>query len=346
MSKNRSIENYISTIIFVVIFVTLCILFGFNTNNVDYINYQNAYNQITSGEINNYFGTVFTLIIKLSGYLKLSYQQFLIAISVITIFILVIGLKKITNRINITLLLFMIYPFVFDIVQYRNFLAYAICLYGIHFLLKDSDEIKNLCLFIIFVIIGSSIHSSMVIYLSFILIKIKNYKYFLLSIIIIFSTIIVFSINNNLLESTLKLLGLDSFLRYEVDGSISTFLQYFVVYVALLILSLLKFNFKFKSNRVKILIVIIIFIPFILLNGTSARFFRNLFVLFYAFILNSNDKNELTKRKIIINERFIKNMFVYTCLLTIVISVFINQLTSGLYYDTVLKPIIENNLLW
>lgn len=342
-------NKFLGVLILPAILGFIWILFGFNTYNVDYKNYEYAYNQIVNGSDNSYFNLGFIYIIKLSGFLGLNYQSFLICISGIITLLLFFTLRKLTNRVNLTLILFIIYPLVFDIVQYRNFLGYVVCFYGLDYLYKEKNSLKNSLIYIIFVLIATSIHSSMIIYLIFLLVKIKNKNRFILSVGICFSVVFLFSVDNQILFNILSLIKLERFIGYEVDGSFSTFIQYLAVYVSLYILAGVKQGNYIRNNNMKILTVAAILLPFILLNGTSARFIRNIFILFYATIFE--DTYILTKLPKVKNTIYdksisLRNLALYSSLVIIICFVFYQQLSSGLYHDTVLKPILDNNLFW
>ena len=333
-----------SSKLFLLILVAVAwIVFGFNTSNADYANYEASYNYTAkSGELDNYFEVGFRLLFYISARLGLSYQAFLIVISILTLALFIVAIRKLTKNVVPVFLFYLVYPFLFDIVQYRNFLAFAFVLYGLHYLLYKKPNLGTIFKFIAFVAIGSLFHSSMIVYIFFLIILIKNQKIFLFVVSLIFCSILILILNKDLLVAVLNILQLSRFVRYEFDGSISTFIQYFAVYIFFIILAIFKFSYskhdKFSFKKMKILLAISFTIPLIILSGTAARFFRNTFVLFYAFLLDT---------KCVRASRIdIRDLMVYISLFAVLVYIVIAQFATGLYHDSVLIPILQNNLIF
>lgn len=339
-------------LIFVALWIAAWILFGFNTSNGDYANYENAYNNFAIGINDNYFEKGFALIIQLFVWLKFSYPAFLIVISAITLFIFTKSLNYLTNNRALTFLCFIIYPFAFDIVQYRNFLAFSIVLYGLHFLLKEKVAKEDIICYILAVLIASSIHSSMLIYMAFLFVLIGKIKQVAILFLTLFICVFIVIVKGLIPYNILTALGLDKFIRYDIDGSYSTFIQYFCVYAFWMALSLFKYYKVDRTKKLltvneqttvatktlKLLFICIFFLPFILMNGTSARFIRNTYVIFYSFLLTRNGKKT--------NKKNLWYFIIFVALLLTILFIFYEQLMSGLYYEIVLKPIFKYNLLW
>lgn len=381
------------TFLFFLLLLIAWIFLGFNTNNADYGNYENAYNSFANGASNNYFEIGFYLLMRLCIILRLSYQGFLLFISAITLFIFSRSIKYLTNNRLLAFAFYFVYPFAFDIVQYRNFLGFAFVLYGIHYLLKPDKTIKNIILYLFFVLLGSSIHTSMLIYAIFIIAKIKSPRLVFGLSFIGFISLIFLITNQTILVSILSKIGLEKYCRYEIAGTLSTFIQYFLVYLALMIIVLFKFYYVDKipsyekinkknsteSMILKILFLCICLLPFIIMNGTSARFIRNALIIFYSFIANSSyfvkiktitfSRYSLSIKQVVsvssgslisaVNKEkytaFLKNRIKFRkqwynlfrlATFAIIAFVFYEQLMSGLYYDIVLIPILTCNLLW
>ena len=326
-------------IIFAVLFVFAWITFGFNYSNADYQNYEFAYNEIKASRPDGYFEIGFHFIIKLAVSLGISYQGFLIIISAVCLLIFVNALKYLTKNVGLAFAFYLVYPFVFDIVQYRNFLAFSLVLYGLHYLLNNqSQNVKNVIKYFVFVILGALFHSSVVIYALFFLVVIKRTKILALVTALLFALFVFLIINQTILMTVLSILHLDRFARYTVDYAYSTFIQYCAVYFFFLALALFKFKKDMQSPKIKLLILSSLFLPFIIMNGTSARFIRNVFILFYAFLLDNKGKSLLDMGL---------SQFITVCaVFAAVLFVFYSQLSSGLYYEIVLKHVFQNNLLF
>ncbi|MCB2339592.1 EpsG family protein [Clostridium estertheticum] len=128
----------------------------------------------------------FGLLEKIAYNHRLIYEDFLFIYATITIIIFIIAIKFYTKNINAVLYIILIYPFCLDAVQIKYFLAESIVLFGSRYLFSknNSDILK----YAIFVIITSTIHISMVFYLSLIIAKIlktKKNKYVICSFVII-----------------------------------------------------------------------------------------------------------------------------------------------------------------
>lgn len=326
-------------ILLILLLIFAWILFGLNYSNADYKNYEDSYNATMQGYNDGYFEIGFYIIVKVFAMFRIPYCVFLGCVAAICLFIFTNAIKRLTSKPFIAFLFYFIYPFVFDIVQYRNFLAFAIVLYGVGYLLNDKLKThKKLFYYLFFIFLASLFHLSSVIYVAFVLVLIKRKKVFFSTIVILMIGLMLAIMNSEILIEILKFFKLDRFARYDVDYNYSTFLQYLAVYVFFMALALLKFKGNYKSTKFKILVVALLFVPFIILNGTSARFIRNVFIIFYCFLLDYKNKKAFYgqwKQPIILLFTFVA-----------VISVFYAQLGSGLYYETVLKPILEFNWLF
>lgn len=367
--KPISLKKQANLLLVIPLLIFAWIIFGFNTSNIDYSNYEAAYNNFYKGIDDGYLEFGFVLIIKVFVLLRFSYQSFLIALSLITLIIFINAIKYFTNNQALAFCFYLIYPFAFDVVQYRNFLAFAIVLYALHFLIKKNVRKRDICAYVALLLVASGIHLSMVIYASFLLVLIKRVKVLTIISAITFAMILVFVAIKPLQKFVLDLLGLDRFMGYDDAISFSTFVQYLLIYVFWLALAVFKYYYiddiprhsrRLKRNlketsQLKLLIICALLLPFIIMNGTSARFIRNVFILFYCYFVNRSNYKLLPKqseaktatiyRYTLKNDKLL-HYAVLTVILASVLFVFSEQLCSGLYYSGVLEPILKNNLLW
>jgi len=339
INKKTATYAAVEKILFWLIFLFSWVLFALNSGNVDFKNYENAYDMIGEGQNNGYFEFLFLILVKLGNLFGLSYQMFLVAVATITLLIFAKAVRNFTDNMLFTYGLFIVYPLVFDIVQYRNFIAYAVCLYGLKYLLKETVTQRDILKYTACVIIGALLHLSSIIYILFLLTVIKsNKKVFIISLG--FSAVMIaFLAFPQVFTELLKVIGLSKYARYDVDGNFSTFIQYLAVYIMFFVLGVLSLNGNYKGRELKLMIVVLMFIPFILFNGTAARFFRNTFVIFYGIILNNLPIIRGSRLKV-------KNFLIFMALFATVAVVFVMQLGSGLYFETVLKPVLRENLLF
>ena len=176
--RDRKIKKInLKNIKFVIFFAITWILFAFNTDNADYQNYANAFKNVGYGLENNYFETGFLFLTRLAILVGLNYPAFLAMIATISLLLVASSVFYLTNNRSFVWLLYTIYPFVFDVVQYRNFLAFSIVFFALRFLVDENK--KSLLKFVLLVIIATTIHSSSIIYFAFLLVKVKSNKKFI-----------------------------------------------------------------------------------------------------------------------------------------------------------------------
>lgn len=164
-----------STWAFVLIFSWCWLLFSFSQNNADssiyLIRYYNYDLLIEQNE------PLWNMLMYLFNFLDLEYTSFLMFTSSVYMFSIYFLLRVFSSKqkgIPI-LILFMIFPFCIEIVQVRNSLGLAFVNIGLYFLLRSEDRLDVLR-FMAFVLIGSWIHSSMIIYLIFVLLRWKKFN--------------------------------------------------------------------------------------------------------------------------------------------------------------------------
>lgn len=310
------------------------IFFALNKGNADYDNYLLEYTNINLGQESNYFEVGFFLLCRMGGFLKLLYPVFFAVIATIIIVLLLKCVSKLSNKKSTVWIAYMIYPFVFDIVQYRNMLAFVIVLYGLTFYLSQGDK-KGIMKYCICVLLSMSIHLSSIVYFAFLLTIIKKRRDLIKWVTIGLITIFVVCIGVNYLNTVLSFFHLDRFTRYEHTASFSTFAQYMLMYVFLLFAIMVKYKGDFEDIRIRITIISILFLPFIIVTGSSSRFIRSMLVYFYA-----------TVNHCLPNEGGFKRMIYHTIPIGVALIIFCFQLSSGLYHESVLEPILQQNWLW
>ena len=183
----------------IIIFCVMWILFGWSSNNADYNIYQNRYynykNLVSQTE------PLFSCLMRMFNFLNFSYEKFLIAISFVLLLILHKTLKCVTQHNNIVYLLYLIFPFCFDVVMIRYTIGTIIVVLGIKFLLFD--EKKPILKYVICVVCATMIHYSFIITLIFVLIKFFDKKQIIL---LICSVLLMFIIFNSFLEQFMNII--------------------------------------------------------------------------------------------------------------------------------------------
>lgn len=173
-----------------------------NNGNADQQNYMNLYYQLA-----NNFGNVFSSNANIGGngnigfnlifYISSFFRQYnlsLFIISAVVMLILYKGISFYTKNVAIVFSLYLISPFIIDTVQIKNFIAAIVWIYFSRYLYlaingKKESKTKNTFLYIVGVIIATSIHfvfSFTILYTILIFINTKNFRKFIWSLVAIF----------------------------------------------------------------------------------------------------------------------------------------------------------------
>jgi len=145
----------------VIDFVYMWILMGWSYGNADYAMYLRRYMYPET------FGTlepIYIIVEKFFGSLGYDYQIFLIVMSVICLIARFIVIQKISSRPNQVIALYLIYPFIMDIVQIRMFYATTFVLIAILLLREAKKPISFVVVFAI-ILVATLIHNACIIYM-------------------------------------------------------------------------------------------------------------------------------------------------------------------------------------
>lgn len=154
-----------SKILFVIIFVFMWVLFGFNYSNADFPMYQNLYNIPLSEFTFLKSEGGYSLLMYLGKLLGLSFQQFFIVLSGIILLLVFRFFYIFSSFPALAALCFFCFLFPLQYVILRNFLAFAIVLQGFILVLKNNQH--SAIKFIFLVILAATIHISSLFYLVF-----------------------------------------------------------------------------------------------------------------------------------------------------------------------------------
>lgn len=298
--------------IFLFAFLFMWILFGWNTGNADYFNYQHIYKSIDL--YGRYKGVEFgyEFVCRIAVAIGLSYNGFLVFYSFIGLSLITSTARKYTNNLSFVFVLYFIYPFLLDIVQIRNFMSMAIIIYATRYLVADTK--KDYIKYIIFVILASTFHVSAFFYMIFLLVRIKSRKkltYVTLAILIIgvpLTSLLPYIVNTLHME------------RYSIYLSFSTSFYAKVLFVVYLGTSIALTYYGYRGIRkkkyqlelheldtkienqiefaevvMKINIVILVVYVFILIDVDFIRLYRNILPLNYILFSMTKPKNKITK---------------------------------------------------
>ena len=160
----------------------LILLMGGQTNNPDYLIYKNIFNGDFYSKDPG-FGCVIRFL-KLLGFTD---ENFRLGISLIGFTLISITVFRFLNDRRLFYVLYAIYPFMYDVVQARNFLVMSIITFTIPFLINPNT--KKRIFYAISILMASTVQKVAILYLPIafidILIKKKNSKYFFRTIIIV-----------------------------------------------------------------------------------------------------------------------------------------------------------------
>jgi len=154
--------------------ILLWVLYGWNTDNADYMNYNAGYYYNADSPINYSYQIGFQLLSKLLYKLGLEYSGFLIVISMMGLILITSTIRRYTKNVAFVLAMYFIFPFMLDVVQVKNFLAMAIVVFALRFLIEKRR--MGRFKYIFFIVLASTFHYVALFYLVFLLKEIWNVK--------------------------------------------------------------------------------------------------------------------------------------------------------------------------
>ncbi len=345
--KNEKYHHWLMYIgIYIAIVVFTWCIFAFSTYNPDYRIYEAWYNYSAKYGLITRFEFGFSSCIFLANKFGLTYQTFLQIYSAVGLILLSKCIFEYCKYPVFCWILYFIYPFFFDVVQIRNFMAMVIVIYGLRYLREFNK--KNVIKFGITIFIASLFHVTAIVYLSFALAYIKDlrkiirYTFIFTSIALVclktfplaFSGILSRFVSLEYLmrgTTTIKILG---YLFVALIVVLLVYVYYFV----------LQKNVAFVENNylVKVLPVILIMSLAVAFSSQGYRMIRNMAIIIYMVFLNETGDRGGTKIKMYYNQ-FIMLVFV----IIFALSFFYRQLGFGTeMYDYVIQSILDNNIMF
>lgn len=335
----------------ILLFMYIIFLYvGGNANNQDRIIYLNNYYYIADGLPGMQFEFGFQALCKFGSFFGLPYNFFLAIIMIVGLLLIVDTIRLYTSNIAFVLALYFIYPFIWDTVQIRNFLAMSIIVFGLRFILSEKKEYLK---FSFFVLMAASIHVTAIFYFSFLITAfIKDTKKLLQIVLFITGTSIIFS--PYLAKLLLMVTSVEKVNSYTTTQTsiITKLLAILYFLVSILLIYFLKKNIEkektkyslmLENNGKKILdlkiilqinIISVIMVFFVMNNLNFFRLYRNIFILNYVLfaiyvkIVKKNVKN-----------KFIYWIFMAFIILSLFVLVIYTQTTN------IFNPLFEENSL-
>lgn len=328
--------------------------FGWNFQNPDYYNYQLMYNDIknSSGLLFEGKDLGFKLLMNISNLLGMNYQMFVIVVSSIGLLLILSTVRKYSPNVMYVYLLYFIFPFFLDIVQVRNFLMMAIMIFSIRYLVEETRH--STLKFVIANFIAITIHSLAVLYIPLIFVKSKNKMIIRLGVFIILCVSAIIFINGNEIPFIKQIVGLFTNNRFilrwfEFKTNFGFLLPWFIHIMTYFLMLLSKKIIAKNSHDLDIIevryfyvmywitVLGFFFFPFYMVNTEFLRLVRNFSILNYISFSISN--KAIGKKNIKLKSEYNFLIIIYTLLILTI------QLLVP-HYETVIKPILENNLLW
>lgn len=160
-----------------------------NSNGIDFLNIQDG-TTLLSSEIG------MNILMRFGNLLNLDFETFRFGMFSLCIFIIYCVLSaKFNINYHYVLLFYLTYPIILDSEQLANFIALTLLIIGFGWLLRE-EKLSSI-LFIFFVLLASLIHSSFIVYIPLIAIKLTNKKYLVRCVVFISILLIIATVLNN-----------------------------------------------------------------------------------------------------------------------------------------------------
>lgn len=331
------------------------ILLAFSFGNTDYASYENQYqyyNTINRNYSISNFG--YQALCRLFYPMGINYASFLIIeASIIMVLYYIFAVKNCKNP-YLCLLLVCIYPFIIDTTQVRTFFAAALMITAIS-IYAEGKGVRSYIGMLIFLMLAFSIHFSFAAFLIFLMMPLMREKYIPLWVVIVaLIEVLVFSNTGRLALLITSESQLDRYFGKSVSGLTVMFLiiYFIVMYLPVVITGkhLDSWNEdgskekRFAEIVIKVNILMLIFVPYCFITNDFMRYFRSTFVLNYVMLINSDYiRQQKDFQKINLHHIPVTHFLLGV---EIAFALFSNYFyILKLYWDTVVLPLFQNNLL-
>lgn len=344
-------------ILLLLVIIYMIILMGGNTQNPDYQLYKISYESSHFYEKDIGYGFLITI----CKYINLNFNQFKLLTAIIGFLLIHFSVSKLVKNEWLFYLLYLIYPFFFDIVQIRNFLCMSFLIFATT-LLTNNNRLNQI-FFVLFVLIGASFQKIGLVYLPLILfINSKNKKIFkfILSFSIIFSVFI--GLNKSLILNILanisllnNLKGLENYMKINTNyGWIILWLEQIIAFVisrlALQIIENgIKKNLINKDSKLYKYVNIVyfinlycfIFLPLFSLDENYTRIIRNVIPLnIILFVMILENKKQIVSTY---NDTWYYKLY---SILVYSYQLIMLALLANTYANNIIIPVFTENWIW
>lgn len=340
----------IDQLIFILLSVFMWLVFAFNTYNVDMPAYKAVYSYCENHKVYPGLEVGFTYLLHFFNFFHFTYDQFLVVYAGIVMFFIIFTINKYAVNKTVVLILYALYPFLTDIPTVRNYLAEALVLWGIHFLIKENVERKDLIKYSATIIVASLFHIVALSYLIFVFVfldynKIKKMVLILIGIEILsfFSLPAIVGFLSRFIPK------LEYYIQHGLGGT-QTYTKFFVIVylVAMMFFERIVYdreqklhvveNYVFHSQGLKILRLADVLILFSAIEMDFYRLHRNILLLFYMIICNYSFSYSKKKRFGVVSV-IMPMMLLFVGMLSYVL-LFMNS------FESIVSNILQNNALW
>jgi hypothetical protein len=279
----------------------MILLFGGIHNCADNLNYRNLYEFVKTNGIANYAFTEFGFIVFTFVCIKigLTFTLYRTLIGAIGLLLIQKTVFEHTKKYNFVFFLYFIYPFIFDVIQIQNFLALSILVFSMKFLIPDNRKSK--VMYIIGVLIATSIHYMSIFFLPFVFVEKISIRQ-LVRFTLIFVPILVILTKSAIIPSLIKyFIGNDLMAKLTPYFQKANwgFLLLWALQLGFCIVTYQCYKIINKSEidenwkvfgklivKLNIYLIIICF-PLVIFNANFLRLHRNMLILNYLIMSQS-----------------------------------------------------------
>lgn len=282
----------------IIIFLVMWVIAVFNYSNADYESYRLIYDYyIPNGTGLSVMPDIgYYALCVIGHYFGLTYQSFRGIYITFALLIFIKGFSYFAKNKKNIYILYLIFPFLMEVVQYRFFMAVSIMLYALPYL-KEGHYKK----FIILIILAASLHFSAIIYLLFLLCMIEEKKMkYLVGCIVIAETgifLVAPTVLNDMLGKFIPQLSI----YLNSDSYTKNLCFVFLAIEVLLLIWVEKIQIRLDTPLMnftkKLLWIALCFVPFILIDDDFVRLYRGAMPIVYSAIYVQMNKHRYANWK-------------------------------------------------
>lgn len=345
MNKFLKKRININHLILLISILFLWILFSFCSKVPDFENYALVFRRLSWGDSYHSMETGYWLLCKAAYAIGLDINGFRKIYGLVGLSLMASTAVRYTKKPYYVLSLYLLYPFLLDVVQIRHFMACSIIVFGIRYL--EYFETKNFAKYCLCVCLAMSQHTIALAYSAFLFVYLKNLKT-IMKIVIPTAAGFLF-LGKMLMRSTLyrSLLDYRGIEDAYMDGiAIRQFLLYMVFFALLSFLCYYLWKIgKTKSfwtdalaeertNAIfKICMISIVYIPLVLIDFQLTRLFRGCVFIMEVFIIRQLEN-------IYALDRFLMKIIVFAIFLFVFVKLFG---PTSVHYESLTIPVFWGN---